>query len=232
MAHSPIQPGICLFTQGRHKEIRGVREGERVREELSSHIWVDGTHGGINFGVVWSFSPFLLHNRSCFLCSSTFPCLLLRNSPPSVHVYPSASSLSHLYFLFLPHRSTLYSLRSPPSPSKAIPDVAVWAPIAFCHFFFNLCYRKWAPLLKKKKKKRKEEQRKRVVGFREALGERLMTKMYFQNSRLSFHSCTWSNAWAHIRIYTLLKNALLALGILTLVVTFFFELSIHPWLYL
>lgn len=45
VAHSLIQLGICLFTQGRHKEIRGVRDGERVREELSSHIWVDGTHG-------------------------------------------------------------------------------------------------------------------------------------------------------------------------------------------
>lgn len=95
--------------------------------------------------------------------------------------------------------------------------------------FFQPLLQEVGPFVKKKKK---EEQRKRVVGFREALGERLMTKMYFQNSRLSFHSCTWSNAWAHIRIYTLLKNALLALGILTLVVTFFFELSIHPWLYL
>lgn len=45
VAHLLIQLGICLFTQGRRKEIRGVREGERVGEELSSHIWVDGTHG-------------------------------------------------------------------------------------------------------------------------------------------------------------------------------------------
>lgn len=45
VAHSLIQLRICLFTWRRHKEIRGVREGESVREELSSHIWVDGTHG-------------------------------------------------------------------------------------------------------------------------------------------------------------------------------------------
>lgn len=83
---------------------------------------------------------------------------------PSIHLYPSSSSLPHLYFLFLPHPSTLYSPQSPPPLSKAIPDVAEWAPIAFCHFFFGLCYRKWAPF-----EKRKEERRKRVVGFRGAL---------------------------------------------------------------
>lgn len=44
---------------------------------------------------------------------------------PSIHLYPSSSSLPHLYFLFLPHQSTLYSLQSPPPLSKAIPDVAV-----------------------------------------------------------------------------------------------------------
>ncbi len=44
---------------------------------------------------------------------------------PSIHLYPSSSSLPHLYFLFLPHQSTLYSPLSPPPLSKAIPDVAV-----------------------------------------------------------------------------------------------------------
>lgn len=45
VAHSLIHFGICPFTLGRRKEIQGVKEGERVREELSNHIWVDGTHG-------------------------------------------------------------------------------------------------------------------------------------------------------------------------------------------
>lgn len=45
MAHSLIHFGICPFTLGRRKAIQGVKEGERVREEHSNHIWVDGTHG-------------------------------------------------------------------------------------------------------------------------------------------------------------------------------------------
>lgn len=45
VAHSLIHFGICPFTLGRRKESQGVKEGERVREELSNHIWVDGTHG-------------------------------------------------------------------------------------------------------------------------------------------------------------------------------------------
>lgn len=45
VAHALIHFGICPFTLGRRKEIQGVKEGERVREELSNHIWVDGTHG-------------------------------------------------------------------------------------------------------------------------------------------------------------------------------------------
>lgn len=84
---------------------------------------------------------------------------------PSIHLYPSSSSLPHLYFLFLPHQSTLYSPLSPPPLSKAIPDVAVRAPIAFCHFF--------QPPLQEVGPfgKRKEERRKRVIGFRGALRE-------------------------------------------------------------
>lgn len=84
---------------------------------------------------------------------------------PSIHFYPSSSSLPHLYFLFLPHQSTLYSPQSPPPLSKAIPDVAVRAPIAFSHFF--------QPLLQEVGPfgKRKEERSKRVIGFRGALRE-------------------------------------------------------------
>ncbi|KAK5930899.1 hypothetical protein CgunFtcFv8_027098 [Champsocephalus gunnari] len=45
VAHSLIRLSIGLFTRGSHKEMQGGRELERGREELSSHIWVDGTHG-------------------------------------------------------------------------------------------------------------------------------------------------------------------------------------------
>lgn len=150
VAHSLIQPGICLFTWGRHKEIRGVREGEKFREELRSHIWVDGTHGEST--LEWSAvsprfsckpSPALYVPQPFLICSSKITTLC-----PSFHLYPSSSSLPHLNFVFLPHQITMYSLQSPPLLSKAIPDVALWAPIAFCHFFI-LSYRKWAPFRKK-----------------------------------------------------------------------------------
>lgn len=108
VAHSLIQLGICLFTLGRHKEIRGVREGERVREELSSHIRVDGTHGEST--LEWSavsphFSctlspalyvpqPFLFYSSEIHLPLSLYPPLsllflssssLLSISTPSEH---------------------------------------------------------------------------------------------------------------------------------------------------
>lgn len=108
VAHSLIELGICLFTRGRHKEIRGVREGDQVREELSSHIWFDGTHGKST--LEWSavsphFSctlssalhvpqPFLFYSSKIHLPRSLYPPLsllflssssLLSISTPSEH---------------------------------------------------------------------------------------------------------------------------------------------------
>lgn len=72
VAHSLIQPEICLFTLGRHTEIRGVREGERVREELSSHIWVDGTHGESTLQWSGFFRHFFFTASSAFHVPQSF----------------------------------------------------------------------------------------------------------------------------------------------------------------
>lgn len=98
VAHSLIQLGICLFTRGRHKEIRGVREGERFREELSSHIWVDGTHGEST--LEWSavsphsctLSP-TLYVPQLFLIYFSKLYLLLSFYPPLSLLFLSSSSL-------------------------------------------------------------------------------------------------------------------------------------------
>lgn len=107
VAHSLIHFGICPFTLGRRKEIQGVKEGERVREELSNHIWVDGTHGEST-----AVSP----HFSCTLIPGLYvlqPFLFYssENPPPQ---FPPSRTIPPLHFLFLPHQSTLYPLQSPP----------------------------------------------------------------------------------------------------------------------
>lgn len=181
VALSLIQLRICLYTQGRHREIRGVREGNGVREELSRHIWVDGTHGESSLeGPAVSPSFFCM----LFAALNVPQHFLICYCKIHISIYPFSSSLSHLYFLFLPHQCILYSLQSPPCVSKAIPDVAVQAPIAFCHFFF------FQPLLQEvgpfgKKERGVKEGSRRVQGC----DERGKTKLYYWHSDISYHMC-------------------------------------------
>ena len=116
---------------------------------------------GINF---WTGLEFLPISAAHSLLLSMFLKVSLTTfaiSPPSIPLSTSFPPLPLFListFYFLLHPSTLYSLQSPPPLSKAIPDVAVWAPIAFCHFFFSTSVTGSGPLWKKGK----GEQRKRV----------------------------------------------------------------------
>lgn len=127
VAQSLIQPMICLFTQGRHKEIKGVLEGERVLGRNLAAIYGlmkpigNQLCTGLKFLLVSSSHSPTLHVPHCFLVyfSQSSFCLLL------YHPHPSSSSLSHLCFLLRPHQNALYWLLAPPPLFKAIPDVAV-----------------------------------------------------------------------------------------------------------
>lgn len=114
VAHSLIQLEFCLFARGRHKEIRGVRERERVREELSSHIWVDGTHGEST--LEWSaVSP----HFSCIL--SPVPQLFLIYSS-KIHLpsIPLSTSIPPLP-LFIISTFYFYPIRAPYTLSSLLP---------------------------------------------------------------------------------------------------------------
>lgn len=119
VAHSLIQPEFCLFTLGRHKEIRGVREGKRVREELSSHIWVDGTHGEST--LQWSGFFF---RHFFFTASSAF------HVPQSILVYfckihfplSLCHPLSFLLFSFYIYTFYFYPIRLPYTRSSPLPS--------------------------------------------------------------------------------------------------------------
>lgn len=138
---------ICLFTQGRHKEIKGVLEGERVREELSSHIWVDETHRESTLhwsGVSPSFFFPLSYSMFLYVSLSTLP------KVPSV--FPSIISipLLHLFhvsaFYFDPIR-TLYTRSSLlPLCLKRSQMLLYERQSHSVIFFSSVCYRKWASL--------------------------------------------------------------------------------------
>lgn len=155
VAHLLIQLGICPFTLGRRKKIRGVREGRESWGGTSSHIWVDGTHGRST-----AVSPLhLLHALACTRRSSTLPPSTLAKSTslvPSIHLYPSSSS--SLYFLFLLHQSAHYAPASllPLRPKRSQMLLYERQSRSVIFFFFGLFYRKWAPLEKGKRNEGKE----------------------------------------------------------------------------
>lgn len=158
VAHSLIHFGICPFTLGRRKEIQGVKEGERVREEHSNHIWVDGTHGE-STAVSPQFScmlipglyvlqPFLFYSSKIHLPNSVWP-----------------GQFHFSTFCFYPiraHCSLCSLLPLGLNRSQMLQYERQLRSVIF-FFFFSHCYRKWAPL-----EKGKRNEKRKVTGFKGA----------------------------------------------------------------
>lgn len=156
VAHSLIHFGICPFTLGRRKEIQGVKEGERVREELSNHIWVDGTHGestpispqfsSMLIPGLYVLQPFLFFSSKIHLPNSLCP-----------------GQFHFSTFCFYPIRAH-YSLSSLlPVGLNRSQMLQYERQLRSVIFFFSHCYRKWAPL-----EKGKRNERRKVIGFKGA----------------------------------------------------------------
>ncbi len=158
-----------------------MREGERVREELSSHIWVDGTHGKST--LEWSavsphffctLSPALHVPQPFLFCSS-------KNPPPSI---PLSTSIPPLP-LFLISTFYFFPIRAPYTLPCLLPlclkrsQMLLYERQSRSVIFFQPLLQEVGPF-GKKGRGTKEESR-RVQGST----ERGKTKMYFQHTRIS-----------------------------------------------
>lgn len=156
VAHSLIHFGICPFTLGRRKESQGVKEGERVREELSNHIWVDGTHGEST-----AVSP----HFSCMLTPGLYVLQPFLFDSSEIHLpnslRPGRFHFSTFCFYPIRARYTLSSLL--PLPLNRSQMLQHERQLRSVIFFFSRCYRKWAPL-----EKGKRNERRKVIGFKGA----------------------------------------------------------------
>lgn len=157
VAHSVIHFGICPFTLGRRKEIQGVKEGERVREELSNHIWVDGTHGESTalsplfscmlIPGLYVLQPFLFYSSKIHLPNSLHPGQF-HFSTFCFYPVGGHDSLSSLLLLAL-NRSQMLQYE------RQLPSVI---------FFFSATVTGSGPLLEKGKR----NERRKVRGFKGA----------------------------------------------------------------